>query len=203
VYAGNTFDQLNLEAGSNQSAIVLKATLDHLKNGQTLNVYGISADGSIANNQIDLALNIKDKSSTDKYHLNLLVKQPTFGDYVFSIKPGNLLLNYDNWTVPSDNSITVNGYDLHISNLVLSKSGQQLVVNSSSSANNSPIDIGSHNSSLELLQDFSRRYTSCRWNVEWQCSSQECNAATRLHYQFDHFGFKCAKRYYWQCLHQG
>jgi len=141
VYAGNTFDQLNLEAGSNQSAIVLKATLDHLKNGQTLNVYGISADGSIANNQIDLALNIKDKSSTDKYHLNLLVKQPTFGDYVFSIKPGNLLLNYDNWTVPSDNSITVNGNDLHINNLVLSKSGQQLVVNSSSSANNSPIDI--------------------------------------------------------------
>ncbi len=141
VYAGNTFDQLYIEAGSNQSSITLKATLDHLKNGETMNIYGISVDGSAANNQLDLALNIKDKTAKDKYHLGLLVKQPSFGNYIFSVKPGNLLLNYDTWTVPNDNSITVTGNDLHISNLVLAKNGQQLVVNSTSSAANSPIDV--------------------------------------------------------------
>ena len=141
VYAGNIFDQLHFEAGSNQSSITLKATLDHLKNGQAMNIYGISVDGSVANNQVDLALNVKDKTSKDKYHLGLLVKQPSFGDYSFSLKPGNLLLNYEAWTVPSDNSITLNGNDLHITNLVLAKSGQQLTVNSTSAAANSPIDI--------------------------------------------------------------
>ena len=141
VYNGNTFDNLQFTAGSNQSSIALKATLDHLKNGQTMNVYGISVDGTVANNQVDLALNVKDKTAKDKYHLGLLVKQPTFGNYVFSIKPGNLLLNYDTWSVPSDNTITVTSNDIHINNLVLAKNGQQLSINSTSSAANSPIDV--------------------------------------------------------------
>jgi hypothetical protein len=141
VYAGNTFDKLYFEAGSNQSSIVLRATLDHLKNGDMMNVYGISVDGTAANNQLDLALNIKDRAATDKYRLGLLVRQPSFGNYVFSIKQGNLLLNYDTWNVPADNSITLNGTDLHINNFILSQAGQQLIVNSTSSAPNSPIDV--------------------------------------------------------------
>jgi len=141
VYAGNTLDQFHFEAGSNQSSVVLKATLDHLKNGQTMNVYGISIDGTAANNQLDLALNIKDKAAKDKYHLGLLVKQPSFGNYIFSLKQGKLLLNYDTWNVPADNSITINGTDLHINNLTLAKAEQQLIVNSTTTAANSPIDV--------------------------------------------------------------
>ncbi|HYJ37221.1 MAG TPA: hypothetical protein VEV87_01335, partial [Chitinophagaceae bacterium] len=141
VYAGSTFDQLHFEAGSNQSSIVLKTTLDHLKNGEAMNIYGISLDGTAANNQLDLALNIKDKVSTNKYHLGVLVKQPSFGNYVFSIKQGNLLLNYETWSVPADNNITINGTDLHVNNLILAKGGQQLTVNSTSSSANSPIDV--------------------------------------------------------------
>ena len=140
-YGGNILDQLHFEAGSAQSAIAFKATLNHLKNGQTMNVYGLSVDGSVANNQVDLALNIKDKVAKDKYHLGLLVKQPSFGNYVFSIKPGNLLLNYDTWTVPADNAITVNGSDFHINNLVLAQGSQQLTINSTTTAPNSPIDV--------------------------------------------------------------
>src|SRR5205823_8580742 len=78
VYAGNTFDNLQFTAGSNQSSIGFKATLDHLKNGQTMNIYGLSADGTVANNQVDFALNVKDKAAKDKYHLGLLIKQPSF-----------------------------------------------------------------------------------------------------------------------------
>jgi hypothetical protein len=141
VYAGNTLDHLHFEAGSNQSSIALKATLDHLKNGQTMNIYGISLDGSAANNQLDLALNIKDRVAKDKYLVGLLVKQSSFGNYIFSIKPGNLLLNYETWTVPTDNSITITGNDLQVNHLVLAKGGQQLRVNSNSSVANSPIDV--------------------------------------------------------------
>jgi hypothetical protein len=43
-YGGNILDQLHFEAGSAQSAIAFKATLNHLKNGQTMNVYGLSVD---------------------------------------------------------------------------------------------------------------------------------------------------------------
>ena len=141
VYAGNTIDRIHFEAGSNQSLVTLTATVDHLKNGQALDIYGISITGSAANNQLDLVLNIKDKTASDKYNVGLLVKQPSFGNYSFSIKPGNLLLNYDTWTVPADNSITINGNDLHIFNLTLAQAGQQLTVNSTSSAANSPIDV--------------------------------------------------------------
>jgi hypothetical protein len=141
VYNGMTLDNLQLSAGSNQSSIGFKATVDHLKNGQTMNVYGMTIDGTVANNQVDVAMNVKDKAAKDKYHLGLLVKQPSFGNYVFSIKPGNLLLNYDTWSVPSDNSITVTANDLHINNLVLAKSEQQLRINSTSTEANSPIDV--------------------------------------------------------------
>jgi hypothetical protein len=141
VYKGTTFDHLQFTAGSNQSSIAFKASLDHLKNGQTMNVYGISLDGNVAKNQVDVALSVKDKASKDKYHLGLLVKQPTFGNYVFSLKAGDLLLNYDKWSVPADNAITFTSSDLHINNLVLAKGVQQLSVNSTSTAANSPIDV--------------------------------------------------------------
>jgi hypothetical protein len=141
VYAGTTFDQFQFEAGSDQTSITMKASLDHLKNGQAMSIYGISLQGAVANNQVDVALNIKDKMAKDKYHLGMLLTQPLFGKYVFSIKPGNLLLNYEAWTVPSANSITLDGNDLHISNLVFAKSGQQLIINSHSSETNAPVDI--------------------------------------------------------------
>ncbi len=161
VYTGNTFDRLHVEFGSaDQSGIALKGTIDHLKNGNTMNIYGISLTGTAANNQIDFGLNIKDKKATDKYRLGVLIKQPVFGDYIFSLKQGDLLLNYETWTVPADNNITIRNNDLHINDLVLTRAGQKMSVNSRSAEVNSPIDLSFSQFKLGTFSGFMQADTT-------------------------------------------
>jgi translocation and assembly module TamB len=152
-YGPNKIDNLNLRAGSGNGGIAISTTVDHLV-GAGLNVYGVNVNATAANNQVNLDLNVKDKSSKDKYRLSATLNQPTFGNYTVSLQPQNLLLNYDNWTIPQNNSIVIAPEGFNVNNFILSQGNQRLSINSASSAINAPINVNFSSFKLGTITGF-------------------------------------------------
>jgi hypothetical protein len=159
VFGPNTISDLNFKAGSSTGGIEMTTTLGNFK-GAGMNIYGTKVDATIANNQVNLALNIKDRAAKDKYRLSATVSQPSFGNYVFSLAPQNLLLNYDTWNIEGANSISMAPEGLSISNFILSKGNQRLSINSASTAINAPINVNFNSFRLGTLTGFVQADTS-------------------------------------------
>lgn len=158
-YGGNQFINLNLRAGSGANGIDLKTTLAQLK-GAGMNVYGVSVDGLVANNQANITLNIKDRVAKDKYHLTAVLHQHEFGHYEFHLDPQQLLLNYDAWTVAPGNTIKIEPEGFNVNNFVLSRNNQRLSINSADASVNAPINVNFNSFRLGTLTGFVQADTS-------------------------------------------
>lgn len=152
-YGTNKIDNLNLRAGSGNGGIAITTTMAHLQGGG-MNVFGVTVNATAANNQVNLDLNIKDKAAKDKYRLSATLAQPTFGNYVVSLQPQNLLLNYDNWNIPQNNTITIAPEGFNISNFVLAQGNQRLSINSATTAVNAPINVNFSSFKLGTITGF-------------------------------------------------
>jgi len=154
LYGTNRIENVQLQAITKDNAIVITSNIQQLTSGKSIALFGTSLNASIANNQVDFTLNIKDKAATDKYRVSALFRQPQPGDYVFSVKPQELLLNYEPWVVPGDNQISILKSDINARNFVLSKSNQQLSINSLSQQANAPMQVGFENFTIATLANF-------------------------------------------------
>jgi translocation and assembly module TamB len=159
VFGPNTFVGFNFRASSGANGIEYTTTLDHLKGGG-FNVYGVNLNGTVVNNQVTAALNIKDRAGKDKYSFTALMRQPTIGTYVFSLEPQRLLLNYDQWAISGDNAITMAPEGFNVNNFVLSQGNQQLRINSATSAVNAPINVNFSSFRLGTITGFIQADTS-------------------------------------------
>ena len=154
IYGTNKIDSLLVQAGTGQGKLAVKATVQQLTSGKSVALYGTSIDASIAENNINFTLNIKDKATKDKYRVNALFAQPSTGVYTFSIFPQQLLLNSSPWTVAGDNLITVFPENVTARNFVLSKGNQTLSINSQSTEEDSPLEVDFANFKLATLTNF-------------------------------------------------
>ncbi len=158
-YGANRFIDLDFSAGSGNNDIDVKASMAHLQ-GPGINVYGVTVDANVANNEVTATLNIKDKVRKDKYHLTATMRQPTFGSYVFSLAQQSLLLNYETWNVREGNTISLSPTSINVNNFVLSKNNQQLSINSASAAENAPVNVTFSNFKLGTITGFVQADTS-------------------------------------------
>ncbi len=150
----NKLRNLELNAGTNQDKLDFTATIQQITSGTSIELRNTTLRATIENNNIDFALNIKDRSAKDKYNIKGLFQQPRNGDYQFSIKPDSLLLNYSRWTIADNNKIIVAKQGINASNFVLSKNDQQLTINSQSNEGNAPMDMSFTNFRLATLTGF-------------------------------------------------
>ncbi len=150
----NQIDELRLNAATTDSAININADVENIVIGKSLALHKTNITASVANNTIDYALNIKDKAEKERYNLKGLLQQSQNGDYRFSIKPRDLLLNYKDWTIAADNNITVTDEGVHAEHFVLNQEQQQLSINSLSEAANAPVEISFSNFSIATLTGF-------------------------------------------------
>ncbi|HEX6182175.1 MAG TPA: translocation/assembly module TamB domain-containing protein [Chitinophagaceae bacterium] len=158
-YGTNRFIDLDFNAGSGNNDIDVKASMAQMQ-GNGINVYGVTVDANVANNEIGATLNIKDRAKKDKYHLTASMRQPSFGNYVFSLAPQSLLLNYEAWTVREGNTISISPTSININNFILSKNSQELSINSGSAAENAPVTIKFSNFKLGTITGFVQADTS-------------------------------------------
>jgi hypothetical protein len=154
VYGTNIINDVNFTAGTKKGALTFNTSLKEYKNGTSIAVYATTLDGTLQNNNLDFTLNIKDPKSVSKYTLSGVLSQPSANKYSFSLKPGNLLLNYNKWNINADNSIQYFNKDIAAHNFVLSQGAQSLTLNSTSSGSNSPLQINFKNFKIETLTGF-------------------------------------------------
>lgn len=154
IYGDNNVQNLKLGAVTKDNAIVITTLVQQVTSGKSIALYNTSLNASIANNSVDFALNIQDKTSKNKYRLSALFKQPAPGDYTFSLKPQDLLLNYDAWSVPGENLISILKKDINASNFVVSRNSQQLSINSLSQETNAPMEVKFANFKVATLANF-------------------------------------------------
>ena len=154
VYGSFIIDGLVLNVATKDGALVFNTSFNQFKSGSSLAVYATTLDGTLKNNNLDFTLNIKDAKSVNKYTVSGLLSQPSINNYSFSLKPDNLLLNYEKWSVNSDNSIHYFNKDLSANNFVLSQGSQQLSINSTGTGTNKPLSIDFKNFSIATLTGF-------------------------------------------------
>jgi hypothetical protein len=158
VFGTNTLQGLQLNAGSGNNGIQLKTILNRFNAG-AMNLYTTNIDGTIANNRIDFLVDINDNNQKDKYKFGGIFSQPQYGAYTLTLDPEVLLLNYEKWTIASDNLISLNNGDVNIRNLALNRNEQNLVINSTSPAPNSPLNIQFGNFRIATLTAFAKQDT--------------------------------------------
>jgi translocation and assembly module TamB len=154
VYGTNTIDDATITAGTNNGALSFNTSLKKIKSGTSISVYATTLAGTLKDNNINFTLNIKDQKSIDKYTFSGLLSQPSPNNYTFSVKPGNLLLNYDKWNINADNSIKYINKDIAAHNFVLSQGNQQLGLNTIGTVPNSPLQVDFKNFKIETITAF-------------------------------------------------
>ncbi len=156
----NRIQKFKISAGTNNNAININAGVEQFASGETMVIYGATVDAKIADNKINFLVNLKDQENKNKYRLGGLFEQPQPGIYAVSMKPGDLLLNYDKWDIPEDNIIKLNNGDINISNFIIAKSGQQLSINSISAETNSPLEVKFGNFRIGTITAFAKQDTA-------------------------------------------
>lgn len=154
VYGNYTIDSLTLNAGTKNGTLVFNTSIRKFESGASLSVYATSLNGTLQNNNLDFTLNIKDQNSVNKYTLSGVLSQPSLNNYSFILKPDNLLLNYNKWTVNAENKIQYFDKDINAHNFILTQGNQQLALNSIGSSQNSPLQIDFKNFKIETLTGF-------------------------------------------------
>lgn len=155
IYIGaDHINNLLIEAGTNDSAININAGIQQASIGSSILLHQANITAVLAHNNIDFALHIKDKAEKDKYNLKGLFKQASAGNYEFSLKPEELLLNYDKWNVSADNKILIAKKDINAHNFVLNQDNQKLSINSASAAPGAPMEITFSDFKIATLTGF-------------------------------------------------
>ena len=154
VYGGLQLDDMVFDAETSDSGLAFKTSLEQLTSNGSPMLYITGIKGVLNNNRADFVLNIKDKEEKDKYRIGAFVAQTGQEKYQFSLDPGNLLLNYDQWKINEGNSIQYAQNYLRANDFVLSQGEQRLSINSTESGAASPLLVDFKNFSIATLSGF-------------------------------------------------
>ena len=154
IYGGSIINDANINAETKNGALAFSTSVRQFKNGGAISVYATTLSGTIEHSNIKFTLNIKDQKSVDKYNLDASLSAKSDNNYSFSLKPGNLLLNYNKWNINEDNSIQYGNSGISAHNFILNQGDQQLGLNSLDSTGNSPLRIAFKNFNIATLTGF-------------------------------------------------
>jgi hypothetical protein len=132
----------------------ITGTVARLKSGNSFDLFNTRLDATALNNNLDFNLRLGDQNNRDKYVLGGLLRQPSTGTINLSLKPGNLILNYEPWTVSPNNSITITPQQVLANNFILQKGQQQLALQSTGGSGIQPLNVSFTNFRLSTITGF-------------------------------------------------
>jgi hypothetical protein len=142
----NHIQNLRMDINTADSGLTLKLGAQQIKVGGSILLDSTVLNATILNNIIDFDLGIKDKEAKDRYTIGGKLQQASNGDLVFSLNPNDLLLNYDQWQVAQQNKIVVaSAGGFYATDFTLSRTGQQLSINSTTPAPTAPMKVSFNN----------------------------------------------------------
>ena len=154
VYQGNNITNLNVTANTTANGLQLRTIVAHLQSGNSFDVYNVRLNATALHNNIDFDLAIGDQNAKNKYFIAGSLTQPSTGTYAVKLKPDNLLLNYQRWTVSPDNLITISPSSISANNFVLQNGDQRLTINSKAGQGQQPVLVNFSNFRLATITGF-------------------------------------------------
>src|SRR5690606_21626472 len=115
-----------------------------------LQLFQTELSGEVKDNTISYNLRIDDSSGDPHYRVagNTETKDNTNR---FALEIENLMLNYDIWNIPDDNSISIAPSGIQVTNFELSHDNNAIGINSQSKDPTSPIDVEFENFRIETI----------------------------------------------------
>ena len=154
LYGPNEINDFNVNINTSDSGMRITGTVARLKSGNSFDLFNTRLDAIALNNNVDFNLRLGDQNNRDKYVLGGLMQQPSKGTIRISLKPGNVLLNYEQWTISPNNSITITSTQVLANNFILQKGPQQLALQSSSGSGIQPLNVNFTNFRLATITGF-------------------------------------------------
>jgi hypothetical protein len=154
LYGANEINDLKINVNTADSGMHITGTVARLKSGNSFDLFNTRLDATALNNNLDFNLRLGDQNNRDKYVLGGLLRQPSAGTINLSLKPGNLILNYEPWTVSPNNSITITPQQVLANNFILQKGQQQLALQSTGGSGIQPLNVSFTNFRLSTITGF-------------------------------------------------
>ncbi|MCI0920114.1 translocation/assembly module TamB domain-containing protein [Sphingobacterium rhinopitheci] len=151
IYSGIHIKDVGVDIITVDSTMYYSALINKIKiNNIELNNTTLS--GQVIENNLDIGLWIKDKEQKDKYHLGgkVAIHQ---NNYVFSLFENGLMLNYDKWDISPENQLSFGKDGIRANDFRLSKNDQVLLIQSTDSTLNAPIQMSFNNFRIETLSN--------------------------------------------------
>jgi len=140
-YGANQVQGLVITAENRNNALQVRSSLSKFNMGNTLAIYNTNLDADLANNNIDFAVNTRDKGDTTNYHIEGLFALLPNNSYQFSLKPDSLLLNKEKWNITAGNKIIIDTNNIIAENFNLSQNGQSLQIATLQDQAGQPLDV--------------------------------------------------------------
>jgi translocation and assembly module TamB len=154
VYQGNVINNLDLAANTTANGLQIKGNMAHIKSGSSFDIYNARLNATALNNNVNFSLGIDDVNAKNKYFIAALVTQPTSGTYAIQLKPDSLMLNYQRWSVTSNNLITISPDNIVANNFVLQNGDQRLSINSPQGSSQQLLAVDFANFRLATITGF-------------------------------------------------
>ena len=141
-YSGTRIKGLLITAATEDSVLRLNAGIGDLRSGSSIHLDSTILNATVKNNTVDAGIFVKDGDNKTKFSIGTTLQQLPSGDLVLSLHPDDLVLKYDKWNVAQGNRLTLGAQGgINASNFTISKSGQELSINSASGAMDAPIHV--------------------------------------------------------------
>lgn len=155
IYGGNTVTNAVLKVDTKDKALVYDFMVDDLQNTQFQLPY-TSLTGKVQNNTADYVLQLKDLKDKERYLIAGTLEAKN-GNNDIHFDPKNLLLNYESWKIDSDNILRFGPKGIYANQLVLSKDGSSIELQSESQKTNAPLAVNFKDFKIETLTSIAEK----------------------------------------------
>ena len=154
-YGANKISGGTLIINNLNDALVYDLKLASFKN-ESIALQKVSLDGDIKDNLITYKASTKDEKDATQFLVAGNVEK--LGDLTnISLNPEGLTLNYDQWTVSTDNFIQLSSKGILANNFSISNNGSQISLQSETNVPNSPLNIDIKNFKIETITELIKK----------------------------------------------
>ena len=154
LFSGNKIDSLNANIQTTANALNANVTIQGAK-ASSIQLYKTAINASVANNQLSVDLDAKDKSANTQYALGALLNQVGSG-FKISLKP-DITLDHEKWNVGAGNSILYDSTGVIVNNFGISQGNQSININSTAQNVAAPIQVDLKNFEIGTITKFAHQ----------------------------------------------
>ncbi|RZJ65940.1 MAG: translocation/assembly module TamB [Flavobacterium sp.] len=151
VYADNTISGGVIDIHTEQDSLVYNINIDQIENKQ-FQLPDTNLNGTVKDNVVTYTLRVRDLSGKEHYRIAgdmKAIEQIT----QIHLNPDGLVLNYDPWTIATDNKISLGSGGVNAQDFEMTNEGSSIKLQSQSTAMDAPLEATFTDFKLETITE--------------------------------------------------